>query len=108
MGQRELSCLINQQLGVHFFDFVNRYRVEKAAAVLIDPAKHEMSVLEIASETGFNTKSSFNAAFSKHLGSTPTEYRQRHFPRVPARKAAAATSHRPPTSRIRSQTYGRG
>src|SRR3546814_13921561 len=81
MGQRELSCLINQQLGVHFFDFVNRYRVEKAAAVLIDPAKHEMSVLEIAFETGFNTKSSFNAAFSKHLGSTPTEYRQRDFPR---------------------------
>src|SRR3546814_7809640 len=41
MGQRELSCLINQQLGVHFFDFVNRYRVEKAAAVLIDPRSEE-------------------------------------------------------------------
>lgn len=76
MGQRELSKLINQQMGVHFFDYVNRYRVEKAKAMLNDPAKHEMSMLEIAFEAGFNTKSSYNAAFRKHLGSTPTGYQK--------------------------------
>ncbi len=77
MGQRELSQLINQQLGVHFFDFVNRYRVERAAALLSDPAHRNTTILDIAHQSGFNTKSSFNAAFGKHLGTTPTALRGR-------------------------------
>jgi AraC-like DNA-binding protein len=77
MGQRELSNLINQQMGVHFFDFVNRYRIDKAAALLADPAQADTSILEIALQSGFNTKSSFNAAFSRHRGETPTAHRLR-------------------------------
>lgn len=77
MGQRELSVLINQRMGVHFFDFVNRYRIDKAAALLADPTLADASVLEIALQSGFNTKSSFNAAFSRHRGETPTAHRQR-------------------------------
>lgn len=77
MGQRELSQLINQQLGVHFFDFVNRHRVETAAALLADPAHRDTTILDIAHRSGFNTKSSFNAAFAKHLGTTPTVLRLR-------------------------------
>lgn len=76
MGQRDLSQLLNQGLGVHFFDFVNRFRVEKAAALLLDPSKADLSVLEIAYQVGFNTKSSFNTAFNKHVGQTPTAYRR--------------------------------
>src|SRR3546814_15994913 len=82
MGQRELYCLINQQLGVHFFDFVNRYRVGNAAAVLIDPATPEMSVLELALETGFNPKYSFHAAIITTLGCHTTEYHPRALPRA--------------------------
>jgi AraC-like DNA-binding protein len=77
MGQRELSVLLNQKLGVHFFDYVNRYRVEKAAALLADETHRSTTVLEIAHMAGFNTKSSFNAAFSKHRGETPTQHRAR-------------------------------
>lgn len=75
-GQRELSQLINQALGMHFFDFVNRYRVRKAAALLRDPALGDLSVLEIAHRSGFNTKSSFNTAFHRHQGTTPSAYRR--------------------------------
>lgn len=77
MGQRELSLLINQQLGLHFFDFLNRHRIEKAAQMLADPTADHLSVLEIAHAVGFNSKSSFNAAFSKHRGETPSAYRAR-------------------------------
>ncbi len=76
-GQRELSQLINQALGTHFFDFVNRYRVRKAAALLRDPALRDLTVLEIAHRAGFNTKSSFNTAFQRHQGTTPSAYRRR-------------------------------
>lgn len=75
-GQRELSQLLNQQLGVHFFDFINRHRVAKAAELLRDPALRDLTVLDIAHRAGFNTKSSFNTAFARHQGTTPTSYRR--------------------------------
>ncbi|NML72166.1 AraC family transcriptional regulator [Chryseobacterium sp. RP-3-3] len=73
---RELSVLINHQLGQHFYDFVNTYRIENAMAILKDVTKSKVTVLEILYEVGFNSKSSFNTAFKKHTGYTPTEYRK--------------------------------
>ncbi len=73
---RDLSVLINHQLGQHFYDFVNIYRIEYAKEILKDPTKNKVTILEILYEAGFNSKSSFNTAFKKHTGNTPTEYRK--------------------------------
>ncbi|SHK71510.1 transcriptional regulator, AraC family [Chryseobacterium polytrichastri] len=73
---RELSVLINHQLGQHFYDFVNTYRIENAMEILKDVTKTKVTVLEILYEVGFNSKSSFNTAFKKHTGNTPTAYRK--------------------------------
>jgi AraC-like DNA-binding protein len=73
---RDLSILINQELGQHFFDFVNAYRIEKAKSILKDPSKKKHTVLEILYEVGFNSKSSFNTAFKKHTKQTPTAFRK--------------------------------
>ena len=73
---RELSLLINHQLGQHFYDFVNTYRIESAMDILKDTTKSKVTVLEILYEVGFNSKSSFNTAFKKHTGTTPTLYRK--------------------------------
>ncbi|MBB6330628.1 AraC-like DNA-binding protein [Chryseobacterium sediminis] len=73
---RELSVLINHQLGQHFYDFVNTYRIEYAMNILKDVTKTKVTILEILYEVGFNSKSSFNTAFKKHTGNTPTEYRK--------------------------------
>ncbi|MDN5396567.1 MAG: helix-turn-helix domain-containing protein, partial [Chryseobacterium sp.] len=73
---RELSVLINHQLGQHFYDFINTYRIENAMHILKDTAKTKVTVLEILYEVGFNSKSSFNTAFKKHTGYTPTDYRK--------------------------------
>lgn len=72
---KELSGLINQRHGLHFFDFVNRYRIDHAKSLLI---ASEQSVTEILYASGFNAKSSFNTAFRKHTGITPSAYRQNH------------------------------
>ncbi|SMG51686.1 AraC-type DNA-binding protein [Marivirga sericea] len=72
---RDLSLLINHKLGQHFFDFINAYRIENAMRILKDPEKSKMNILEILYEVGFNSKSSFNTAFKKHTGITPTSYR---------------------------------
>lgn len=73
---RDLSVLINHQLAQHFYDFINSYRIECAMDLLKDPAKSKLTVLEILYEVGFNSKSSFNTAFKKHTGYTPTAYRK--------------------------------
>lgn len=73
---RELSLLINHQLGQHFYDFVNTYRIENAMNILKDETKSKVTILEILYEVGFNSKSSFNTAFKKHTGTTPTLYRK--------------------------------
>lgn len=75
---KELSLVINHNLGLHFFDFVNEYRINHAKEILSDDARKELTVLEILYEVGFNSKSSFNTEFKKRTGLTPTEYRRKH------------------------------
>jgi len=73
---QHLSRVINERLNQKFIDFINTYRVEEAKKRLIDPAKKHYSVLAIAEEVGFNSKSSFNLVFKKHAHMTPSEYRK--------------------------------
>jgi AraC-like DNA-binding protein len=70
-----LSQTINEQLGQTFSDFLNSYRVEEAKKRLLDPAFRHLSVLGIAEDVGFNSKSSFNSVFKKHTNTTPSEFR---------------------------------
>jgi AraC-like DNA-binding protein len=76
MNSRDLSVLINQHLNQHFFDFINEYRIKQAMEILKNPSKKEFTVLEILYEVGFNSKSSFNTAFKKYTGFTPTQFRK--------------------------------
>lgn len=78
LSTKELSVLINHHLNLHFFDYVNRFRIEKAMEILRTPANYKLTVLEILYDVGFNSKSSFNTAFKKHTQQTPTEYRKMH------------------------------
>lgn len=73
---RDLSLLINHKLEQHFYDFVNTYRIENAMDILKDVTKSKVTILEILYEVGFNSKSSFNTAFKKYTGNTPTSYRK--------------------------------
>jgi len=76
MTPRELSELLNQSAGMHFFDYVNRQRVEHAKILLRDSP--DLTVLQIVHDSGFNSKSSFNTAFKKHVGLTPSAFRAQH------------------------------
>ncbi|MCX6152269.1 MAG: helix-turn-helix domain-containing protein [Ignavibacteriales bacterium] len=71
-----LSQIINEKLNQNFFDFINTYRVEEAKKMLIDPNVQNLTVLAIAEECGFNSKSSFNTSFKKYTGITPSEFKK--------------------------------
>jgi AraC-like DNA-binding protein len=71
-----LSQIINERLEQNFFDFVNSYRVKEVQRLFADPSKKHYSLLAIAEEVGFNSKSTFNSAFRKHAKMTPSEFRR--------------------------------
>ena len=68
-----LSHVINTGCGQNFNDFVNRYRVAEAERKLQDPRLAHYSLVGIALESGFNSKSTFNRVFKKLAGRTPGE-----------------------------------
>lgn len=68
-----ISQTLNETLGLNFFDYVNRYRVEAAKIQLLNS---DQTVLDIAMNVGFNAKSSFYTAFKKETQLTPSEYRK--------------------------------
>ncbi len=71
-----LSQIINERLNQNFFDFINSYRIEEAKKRLIDPGEKHFSIIAIAGEVGFNSKSAFNSVFKKYVNMTPSEWRK--------------------------------
>lgn len=68
----QVSIAINKEMGLNFFDLINRKRVEKSIVLLKE--KHDSYTIEaIALESGFNSRASFYRAFKKHTGLTPKE-----------------------------------
>jgi AraC-like DNA-binding protein len=68
-----LSQVINSGLGKSFFEMTAEYRVEEAKSRLV--RQKNIKVEEIAEQVGYNSKSSFNTAFKKITGVTPSEFR---------------------------------
>ena len=69
-----LSQIINEYRKENFFDFVNSYRVEEVKQKLLNPKNDAFTLLAIAFECGFGSKSAFNRIFKKSTGQTPTQY----------------------------------
>jgi AraC-like DNA-binding protein len=76
ISTKHLSQVINQSFNKSFFDFINSYRVQEAQQILKESRDDKLTVLEVMYEVGFNSKSSFNTAFKKESGQTPTEFRK--------------------------------
>ncbi len=72
--RHQLSEFLNQKMGENFSSFINQFRIAKAKKILIrDP---DQKILAIAFDVGFNSKSTFNAAFLKFEGCTPVQFRK--------------------------------
>lgn len=69
-----VSQIISQELNTTFYELVNRHRVEAAKRLLRE--RPDESVLSIAMDVGFNSKSAFHAAFRRCTGGTPSDFRE--------------------------------
>lgn len=73
MSTHQASAAINQCSGSNFYDWLNQYRIEAAQQALLQT---DTPVSRICFEVGFNSKSTFNTAFRRFSGCTPTEFRR--------------------------------
>lgn len=72
ISSNQLSQVINQEANANFHDFINSYRVEEF--IMKARENNNFSLLALAYDSGFNSKSSFNNIFKKHKGLSPSKY----------------------------------
>lgn len=71
-----LSQIINDHFQQSFVDYINFHRVEEFKKHLASADNEKFTLLTIALEAGFNSKTAFNVAFKKFTGLTPSEYKR--------------------------------
>lgn len=71
-----ITEVLNEKHGRNFFTFINEYRVDEVIRRMADPKFQHYTILAIAFDSGFNSKSTFNSIFKSYTGKTPTEFRK--------------------------------
>ncbi len=71
---RYVSYLINTYHNTNFHDYINTYRVKEVIRNIEDTSQKNKTLLALALESGFNSKSSFNQVFKNHTGKSPSEF----------------------------------
>ncbi len=74
ISTHHVSQIINEGMGVNFFDLVNQYRVEEVKRQIAASKHEQLTLLGVAYDSGFNSKSCFNRIFKKFTDQTPSEY----------------------------------
>lgn len=74
LSPNQLSWVINEGLGKNFNGLVNHYRVEEFKTIARDPNRSNLTIVGLAYECGFNSKTVFNTYFKQHTGLTPSEF----------------------------------
>jgi AraC-like DNA-binding protein len=78
VAPHHLSQVINQRFQKNYPQLINEYRVREAKRILLADGEKDPKIITIAFQVGFNTLNSFNRAFKKQVGMTPTQFRKEH------------------------------
>lgn len=70
----KLSWLLNEHIGKNFNEYINGFRLEAFMEKSQDPANSHLTILGLAYESGFNSKTVFNTFFKKSVGRTPSSW----------------------------------
>ena len=70
----QLSWLLNKNIGKSFNEFINAYRIEAFKKLVKDPKSVNFTLIGMAYDSGFNSKTVFNTYFKKETGLTPKQY----------------------------------
>ncbi|QMU65775.1 MAG: helix-turn-helix domain-containing protein [Flavobacteriaceae bacterium] len=76
LGEKELSIIINKNTKNNFYHFINRFRIDEFKKLLSSPKSKQLSILGLAQEAGFSSKSTFYSVFKNTEGITPKQYQK--------------------------------
>jgi len=74
ISRHALSQAINSKKQKNFYNLINEFRVNEVKRKLLNKEFKKLTVIGIAFECGFNSKTTFNRIFKDHIGMTPTEF----------------------------------
>jgi len=83
--RHHLTELLNNDLGKNFFNFINEYRVEEVKKRLLNEKFAHLTIVAIAYDSGFNSKSTFNSIFKQQTQKTPSKWRDEELKRMAKR-----------------------
>ena len=78
ISAHKVSQVINRIEGISFSDLINKYRIDEAKKMLVSEKYKSLTILAVAQEVGFNSKSAFYNAFKKHCGISPSTFIKEH------------------------------
>ncbi len=73
---KNTSLLLNNHLDTNFYDYVNKYRIQKFMTEFEKEENKSLTTIGLAENCGFTSKSSFYRAFKKETRMTPSEYKK--------------------------------
>ncbi len=76
MPSHQLSKVIHKEFGKNFYEYVNYYRIEHFKKQVVSEKYISFTILAVALDCGFNSKSAFNRIFKEQTGLTPRDYKQ--------------------------------
>jgi len=71
-----ITQVLNEHLNKNFYTFVNDFRIEEVKNIIKNNKNNKYTLLSLAFDAGFNSKTSFNTTFKKYTGKTPSQYRK--------------------------------
>ena len=74
ISDKKLSELLNKHVCINFYDLINNYRVETVKQKMASPEARQYTLLAIAFDSGFKSKTSFNRVFKQKTGVSPSQY----------------------------------
>lgn len=77
IARHHITQVLNEKYKRNFFTFVNEYRVKEVMERFSEPKFNNYTILAIAMDAGFNSKTTFNSFFKSQTGLTPSEYREK-------------------------------
>jgi AraC-like DNA-binding protein len=77
ISRHHITQVLNEKYKRNFFTFINEYRVKEVMERFSDPRFNNYTILAIALDSGFNSKTTFNSFFKSQTGLTPSEYREK-------------------------------
>ena len=76
LAKNDLTDLLNNHIGKNFFSYVNEFRIKAVIRRFDNPDYNHFTIIAIAYDCGFNSKSTFNSLFKQHTGQTPSDYKK--------------------------------